>query len=689
MNQRVVVLRRAVEQIIKILTDRDIPVTQRGTQAFVESDPRTHEPTRVNLPYVPDNASDEFIDALHGFLDHEGGHLMFSNFEVISEAHRGGKRLANMHNIIEDTFIERKMCERFLGSGENIDNVQKFFLSNFTEPELEKALAKGDKSRAIGILLVPAYRALAGQEVFEKFMEENEHWPMLQPIMDKINEYDPELLGKIPHIQNSKEALEIARGIEEATKEPPEKDESESEDDGDGKSGSGDSESDEPDGSGSKDSSEKGESSESPSDKNDDEESVDGDGSSSGDEETGEEDDEDSGDSGDSDGGGAGGDSDADKENKDYSADDGDKEGDGEGDKSESSSNGEKDEGVKPDKGAPEELPPEFYKAMDEAPDFDDAVSDSLSDISHETAGAADYIPYTKDFDEIKPLEVKYDYRDQYLTNLDDAAREAVGPLQKTLERLILAQTKRRWHAGLRSGRVNPGALHRLKVGDDRLFRKREISKTKEVAMTLLVDNSGSMTGNPMTTAMISAYAMSQALDRIGVKHEVIGFTTLPMGCFSASDEKAIKEQESKMGRPFSRYEPIHMPIYKGFDEPLGIPQKKRLAYANATQKFLRNNLDGESIEYAAARLIAQRESGKILCVLSDGSPAAVGPSRDQNNHLRRMVRELNKKGVQTFGIGIMDSSVSYYYDDYIVLHDVNELPGEIMKDLKKFLLDK
>ena len=761
MNNRVVVLRRAVEQLIQILTGKDIPVTQRGTSAYVASNKRTHEPIQVNLPYVPDDASEEFIDALHGFLDHEGGHLLFTDFKVVSEANRGGKRLAKMHNVIEDTFIERKMAERFKGSAENLDNVGRFYLMDSTIDDL---LANGDMPNAVGAILVPAFRALAGQEIFQKFMDDKGYWPLIQTMLDKIKHHSPKLLDSLPHIQNSAEALDIARNIHTAIKEDkPEMPESDNKEEGD-QPGDGDGDSDEneenkseePEAGGESESENEpkeeeneetenesgtkngsdsdGEPAEDEPEKDESDEEADEDSDSgsssaepdnddSGDnssdpepdpveeEEEEEEEDESKGESGESDdddsgeegneesSGGSDGDSDPDDSESDDSGG-GDSSDDPVEDESESesesgddSSGGSGDEKGKESEesdgggiGAPEEIPPEVEEGLDHMPDFDDSVCDSLSKNSHDMGSVAKYLPFTKDYDIIEPVEVGGDYMDSYLEDLNDMAAEAVGPLQKTLERLIQAQSKRRWQAGLRSGRVNSGSLYRLKTGDDRVFRKREISRTKEVAMTLLVDNSGSMSGKEMQTAMVSAYAMSQALDKIGVTHEVIGFTTKNMR-LSADDNTAIEEEERAMGRKFSRYEPIYMPIYKAFEERLGVVQKQRIAYSSARQGFLRNNIDGESIEYAAQRLMRQREPGKIICVLSDGNPAAYGDPSALNKHLKDTVKDLNKRGIQTFGIGINDESVRRYYDHCVVLNDVNQLPGEIMKDLKKFLL--
>ena len=159
-TEDIAALRQAIEKITRVLSGKGLKVTQRGTQAFVRSD-HLGRPILVNLPYIPDNASPKLIHAINGFLDHEVGHLLFSDFNVIAEAHRLGQSVAIMHNVLEDPRVEREMCRQFRGSSYNLRNVQEFFLKRYTAPAVEKALTEGDMKALFGSMIVPMVRVVA------------------------------------------------------------------------------------------------------------------------------------------------------------------------------------------------------------------------------------------------------------------------------------------------------------------------------------------------------------------------------------------------------------------------------------------------------------------------------------------------------------------------------------------------
>ncbi len=142
-NQNVHVMREVVEKLTQMLAQRGIKVTQIGMRAYVQHD-LNGKPVRVNLPYIPDDATEDLLLAVQGFLDHEVGHLLFSDFKVLSEAAKLSrdkkqpefKALHNVLNIVEDTFVERKMREKFPGSDFNLNAVSDFYLKKFIEPKL-------------------------------------------------------------------------------------------------------------------------------------------------------------------------------------------------------------------------------------------------------------------------------------------------------------------------------------------------------------------------------------------------------------------------------------------------------------------------------------------------------------------------------------------------------------------------
>jgi cobalamin biosynthesis protein CobT len=244
---------------------------------------------------------------------------------------------------------------------------------------------------------------------------------------------------------------------------------------------------------------------------------------------------------------------------------------------------------------------------------------------------------------------------------------------------------------GFRSGKLHGGSLHRLKTGDDRVFRRTAESISKETVVTLLIDNSGSMTGSAIQVAMATGYALCQTLERVGIKHEVIGFTT----CGYQGDRHALEdyseklhEEQTRIGRKFSRTEPLFMPIYKGFDERLTPTAKARFAYVYGGRSFLLQNIDGECLGVAGDRIAKRREPRKVILVLSDGAPAcSTSTGRELASDLRRRIKELAARKIETIGIGIEDDSVKAYYPKYVVLEDLNKLPGTVMGELRRILL--
>lgn len=195
------------------------------------------------------------------------------------------------------------------------------------------------------------------------------------------------------------------------------------------------------------------------------------------------------------------------------------------------------------------------------------------------------------------------------------------------------------------------------------------------------MDASGSMRGAKVHLAVQSAYALSQVLERIGINHEVLCFTTGPI----EGDPSALAEETRKIGRQFTRSEGLYMPILKGFNERLNADVKKRFGWL-PNSRIMRNNIDGECIEIALRRLLSRREAGKVMIVLSDGAPNAYGDSYAMQIHLKQVVKDVAARGVNVVGIGIMTDSVRQFYPQNIVINNVEELPDRVIKELRHLL---
>lgn len=751
------VVREKVKFLVPLLAGRGIKVTQRGMSAYVEY--QRNIPIRVNVPFIPENATDQFLSAIEGFLDHEVSHVLHSDPKVLEEADKSG--LKKIHNLIEDVYIEKKMADLFKGTKANLANMHEFFVREYTDKKL-----KEEPDRAMGYLMVTAVRAFAGQTVFQDYMRDK--WALMGAIPTIIGPYCEKVLGEI---RDSRHALEIAAEINRLLEQPPEPEEDQPDDktggsgdtpEEEGEEGESTKPTDQQDEEGSGESDERKETTDKDSfgdsdpdfkpDEDDDtpasEEKADQDDNESESEQSGEPDDEGEGgedsneeqqDSGDTEKG--------DSEESSGDADSNDDEGDsnegqedtpesneGQEDSSDTGEEPEKDDSTGEDQAGegedktsestegegggeegdestedkseeadaePEEKDPEYTEKdkvaepapagapeydlsdlMEGVPDFDDAIAEILTDEAIETITEADYAIYTTDFDRIET----YDHAtasDAAVTNMVDTVDHMIGLIQKDLERAIAAQSKAVWSTGHRSGRLNPGALARLTTfHDDRAFRRRHIHTTKDTAVELVLDCSGSMHGSKLKNASFAAYALASVLERINVPCEVLGFTTL--GPISVPPEEVRKARMS--GIQYAREESLYIPIFKGFNEKLDGKVKGRIA-ALQQARWLRENVDGESIAIAAARLAQRREERKIMIVLSDGQPACSGDFGALYADLKRTVQKIERSGITVLGIGIQSDAPKHFYSKHVILNNVSELATTVVSQIRDLLL--
>ena len=300
-------------------------------------------------------------------------------------------------------------------------------------------------------------------------------------------------------------------------------------------------------------------------------------------------------------------------------------------------------------------------------------------------ARSSSYFIYSTDFDRIERLVPGHRYQDAWLAKLEEETRHMVGIMQKNIERMMAARSQSVKVPGFRSGRLNSAGLHRLFANDDRIFRRKFEAKTKDTAVGLLIDNSGSMSGKKQAVAMATGFALSQTLERVGIPHEVVGFTTGSMNVPGLSG-RMISAEQSRIGRHFSRVEPLYMPIFKEFQERLTPEVKRRFASAHSDQDFLSQNADGECVEIATNRLLRRPEKRKVLIVLSDGSPSCPGVHADQLYKLHKAIKDAETQKVDLVGIGILSEAVRSFYPRHIVLKDLNSLPGTVMGELTRIL---
>lgn len=700
-NDRVYILRESVVKITQMLSGKGIKVTQQGVNAYVKAD-HLGTPVVVNLPYLPDNATEELCNAIQGFLDHEVAHILFTNFPLMAKANAHGRQIGFMLNALEDPRIEKEMANRFQGSAYNLSVTGKFYLDKFVVPRLKEKAQAGDANGVIQTLMVPMIRAMSGQQIFKDFMKD--HWAKMDPVYKRIEDLEPKIEAAASTQDCLELAIEIGKRLSEGSKgkgEGKDKDKGESGEASSGSSSKGEGKSK----SEKKTSKAKSKPTPPPEKEDEDEESAGG-----------------SGEGKDEEGEGETGEAEPEK------AED-DKKGETKPEKEESEEKDEEPEAeAEPEPEAEPETPEEEdetdLKSADEGEDedddakstmeeasmsegdgnddelgdsapiwaeldkdgkngYDESMSRALSESALKSAQSADYMPFTKDFDVIEKLPIGSAYSPSMTKSLMDKVDHMVAPLQKDLERAIAARSLATRSHGHRSGKLHAANLSRLRFNDDRVFSRKHESTSKDVAVQLVVDCSGSMNGAKIHTASQAAYALSSVLDRLNIKNEVIGFTTKEIG---SSAQKELSDTTRSSSIRFSRIEGLYMPILKGYEERMTVNVKERFGWLPNTN-ILRSNVDGESVEIAARRLLARREESKVMLVLSDGYPAAAGHRGDLEAHLTRTVKDIAASGVRIVGIGIQSDSVKKFYPKSMVIHNVEDLPGVVIKELRHLLM--
>ncbi|MEE1913697.1 cobaltochelatase CobT-related protein [Aeromonas veronii] len=756
----VAVIRNSISAITQILAGRNITVHQRGLSAYVSYNERTGEPESVTLPYLPDDASDDLILAVQGFLDHEVGHLLFTENTAILEIAHDADWL-HMENVLEDPYVEREMQRSFPGSKGTISRLHHFFLDKIVQANYKKLMDAGSVNplEFFGVLLPCITRAWHEFPVFEEYMLDK--WGHVEPIMKKLPE---DIASRVQAVKNTRDNVALARYLIDAIMRVPDEDEFDDTASGSGESSetsspstgeaakrTGPSSRAKPSGPGLVDEEgdyeEEDEKDEVEAEDHEDEEKDEGepelspepaptpdpapeegsDGEGKGAESDPGSDSEDEDPEGSS---GVGDDDDLEDEDREDFDDEADEDFDEDlGDVDTGPKVGESgpvsddvDESSVTGKGGPKKAKPAEGEEEGEdegkgegdeptepaeptwAPgegdtltkysvgDIESALTDSIAEMASSAAKKSSYVIYSTDHDVIEPYRRKgMDSAAAIaLPKIEALTKSQVGVMQNSLQRALVSKNKSYWRSSQESGRINPSSLARLYVGDTRVFRRKVEHRSKSFDVTLLIDCSGSMhhgTGSlsRFQTAMVAAYAMGDTLHRIGVNFEILGFTTKPHS--GEWDETCRKEMRSH-GVSFGRIDWLYMPIFKSFEERWGPKQMERIGAAFHAEDFLRENVDGESVQIAAQRLAGQRSEGKMLIVLSDGAPACHTYDRTAlNRHLSKSIKSAERAGIKVIGVGIDTDSVSRYYSDYIVLNDVTKLPTELVEQIQKVLL--
>ena len=300
-------------------------------------------------------------------------------------------------------------------------------------------------------------------------------------------------------------------------------------------------------------------------------------------------------------------------------------------------------------------------------------------------------IPYkifTHKFDEeIKALDLcEFDELDRLREYLDQQLQHiqgAVTRLANKLQRKLLAQQNRSWEFDLEEGLLDVSKLTRVIIDPTSplSFKMEKDIEFKDTIVSLLIDNSGSMRGRPITIAAMCGDILARTLERCGVKTEILGFTTK---AWKGGRSRELWLEEGKLPAP-GRLNDLRHIIYKTADEPWR--RSKRNLGLMLREGLLKENIDGEALDWAYKRLQIRTEQRKILMVISDGAPVddstlSVNAGNYLERHLKHMISKIERDdAIELVAIGI-GHDVNRYYKRAVTIVDAEQLGGAITEQL-------
>ncbi|MCE2518005.1 MAG: cobaltochelatase subunit CobT [Alphaproteobacteria bacterium] len=348
---------------------------------------------------------------------------------------------------------------------------------------------------------------------------------------------------------------------------------------------------------------------------------------------------------------------DQDSETQSMEAAEGDRDDDGD-DSEDALAEGENPAGESPEQGEPTVSEGELYRIFSE--EYDEVIT------ANELC----------DPDELSRLR---SLLDKHLDNLNSV----IGKLANRLQRKLMAHQNRSWEFDLEEGLLDAGKLSRVVTQPTHplSFKMESDIRFRDTVVTLLIDNSGSMRGRPITIAAVTADILARTLERCGVKVEILGFTTK---AWKGGQSRELWQGAGKPPFP-GRLNDLRHIIYKPADAPM---RRARKALGLMLREgLLKENIDGEALIWAHNRLLARREDRRILMVISDGAPVddstlSVNPGNYLEQHLRAVIELIEDKSpVELLAIGI-GHDVTRYYKRAVTITDVDQLGGAVTTQL-------
>jgi cobaltochelatase CobT len=336
--------------------------------------------------------------------------------------------------------------------------------------------------------------------------------------------------------------------------------------------------------------------------------------------------------------------------------------------------------------------PVDSNAASEQSEDLSGEPEDGAKPQRHEAAFAHQdqwgYKIFTAEFDEeiaaadlceAEELARLRSFLDQQLSSMQGV----VSRLANKLQRLLMAQQNRHWEYDLEEGMLDASRLTRIIIDPmyPLSFKREKDTTFRDTCVTLLLDNSGSMRGRPIMVAAMCADILGRTLERVGVKTEILGFTTRAWKGGQAREKWLAAGKPPQPGR----LNDLRHIIYKSGDEPWR--RAKRNLGLMMREGLLKENIDGEALTWAHNRIVARSEQRKILMVISDGAPVddstlSVNAGNYLEQHLRRVIEEIEtRSSVELTAIGI-GHDVTRYYRKAVTIVDAEQLGGAMTEQL-------
>jgi cobaltochelatase CobT len=323
-----------------------------------------------------------------------------------------------------------------------------------------------------------------------------------------------------------------------------------------------------------------------------------------------------------------------------------------------------------------------------EAGEAEEAAENRPSQPRAQERRGPDYKAYTTRFDEVVEADELCDADElqrlrEYLDKQLMSMTPVVARLANRLQRRLMAKQNRAWEFDLEEGMLDSARLPRVVIDplQPLSFKQEKDMAFRDTVVTLLLDNSGSMRGRPITVAAMCADILARTLERCGVKVEILGFSTR---AWKGGQSRETWLQSGKPANP-GRLNDLRHVIYKSADAPwrrarknLGLMMREGL---------LKENIDGEALDWAHQRLLGRPEARRILMMISDGAPVddstlSVNPGNYLERHLRYVIEEIeNRSSVELIAIGI-GHDVTRYYRRAVTIVDAEELGGAMTEKL-------